>query len=249
MKYCDDCKYLNDKRIILNKKENQLLTTIVNIVMPVLILSYLSSENYLGPTLGFVVAFAFPLCYGIYDFFDRKKFNFFSALGVINVLLTGGIGILKIDNHWLAVKEAAIPAIIGLLAIGSLKTKYPLIRIILYNDIVFDTKGINEELEKRENTKNFNSLLSKSTIILAGSFFFSSFLNYALAKFIVTSPPGTMEYNQELGRMTMLSYPVILLPSLIFMGFSIWYLFNGIKKLTNLNFENILSRSLKSLKE
>ena len=165
------------------------------------------------------------------------------------MLLTGGIGLLKIENHWLAVKEASIPAIIGFIAIISLKTRYPLIRTIIYNNVIIDTEKVNDELEKRQNTNLFNTLLNKSTIFISLSFFLSSILNYTLAKIIVISLPGTAEYNQELGKMTMLSYPVIVVPSMIVMGFTIWYIFHGIKKLTDLNLEQILKTSSKTTKE
>ncbi len=36
------------------------------------------------------------------------------TLGLISVLLTGGIGLLELDPQWLAIKEAAIPGIIGI---------------------------------------------------------------------------------------------------------------------------------------
>lgn len=233
----------------MNKQENPFWSIILNVVVPAIILYYFSDDKYLGPKVGFVLAFSFPLSYGLYDFINRKRFNFISALGVVNVLLTGGIGLLEIDNHWLAVKEASIPAIIGLFALISLKTKYPLIRTILYNDLVMNTERINAELERSQNTRNFDSLLSKSTIILSASFFLSSFLNFVLAKSIVISPPGSPGYNQELGRMTLLSYPVIVVPSMIVMGFTIWYLFHGIKRLTDLNLEQILRTGTKPIEE
>ncbi len=40
-------------------------------------------------------------------------------LGIVSVLLTGGIGVLELDTQWLAVKEALIPGIIGVVVLGS----------------------------------------------------------------------------------------------------------------------------------
>ncbi|MEZ5480118.1 MAG: hypothetical protein R3E95_22345 [Thiolinea sp.] len=59
-------------------------------------------------------------------------------------------------------------------------------------------------------------------------------LNYILAKLIVVSAPGTAAYNQELGKLTLMSYPVIVIPSMLVMMFAFWYLYRGIKKLTGL---------------
>ena len=76
--------------------------------------------------------------------------------------------------------------------------------------------------------------------LLAGSFFLSSILNYLLAKWILVSPPGTTAYNEELGRMTALSYPVIALPSMVLMMAALWYLFSQIGKLTGEDIEKFL---------
>lgn len=228
----------NDNPLI-NRKENPLVSIAVNILIPAFILFYLSNDEYLGSKLGFVVALAFPFCYGVYDFMQRRKINFIAALGLINVLLTGGIGLLEIDNHWLAVKEATIPALIGLAVLASVKTKYPLIKTLFYNDLIVDTAKVDEELETRASKPAFNDLIVRSTVILSSSFLVSSVLNYILAKLIVVSDPGTAAYNQELGKLTLMSYPVIVVPSMIVMGFAFWYLYRGIKRLTGLNAESI----------
>ena len=81
-----------------------------------------------------------------------------------------------------------------------------------------------------------------SSYIVAGSFFLSSVLNYVLAKVILVSPPGTTEYTEELGRMTALSYPVIVIPSMIMLMGALWYLFAQIKKLTGEDLENFLAQ-------
>ncbi|WP_374030368.1 VC0807 family protein [Bdellovibrio bacteriovorus] len=102
-------------------KENGLLNIVFNIVLPVLILNKLS--KFIGPFWALVLALAFPLGYGAYDLIKRKKFNAFSALGLLNVLLTGGLALLGLHGFWFAVKEAAFPALVGLFVLGSAFTK------------------------------------------------------------------------------------------------------------------------------
>ena len=51
-----------------------------NIVLPVVIMSYTSSEEYLGPMWSIVVALGFPLSYGLYDLQQTKKVNGFYIL-------------------------------------------------------------------------------------------------------------------------------------------------------------------------
>ena len=72
------------------------------------------------------------------------------------------------------------------------------------------------------------------------SFFLSAILNYALAKYIVVSPSGTEEFNSELGTMNLLSYPVITIPCVIVMIYAMFYLFKHIKRLTGLDFEELI---------
>ena len=75
-------------------RENLLLNIGLNIAVPVIILTWFSDEGRLGPVLALVIALAFPLAYGLYDFGVRGGFNFYSAIGFVSVLLTGGIGLL-----------------------------------------------------------------------------------------------------------------------------------------------------------
>ncbi|MDE2817308.1 MAG: hypothetical protein OXK81_11510 [Chloroflexota bacterium] len=50
------------------KRENPLLSILLNIVIPVIILMRFSSDEWLGPMYGLLVALAFPLAYGIFDY-------------------------------------------------------------------------------------------------------------------------------------------------------------------------------------
>ena len=97
-----------------NTKQNPFIDLIVSIVIPTVILMKLSGESNLGPMGALLLALAFPLLWGLYELVINKKKNFVAILGIISVLLTGGIGVLELDNKWLAIKEAAIPAAIGI---------------------------------------------------------------------------------------------------------------------------------------
>ena len=179
------------------------------------------------------------MVYGIYDFIDRKQVNFISLLGVVSTLLTGIIAIVQLPPHWIAVKEAAIPAIIGVVVLGSLRTKYPLVRKLLYNENIINIDLVDEKLQERKNHDLFEKLLVKSSYLLSASFFLSAVLNYGLAKYILKSEPGTVAFNEELGQMYSLSYPVIVLPSFVVMIYALWQLQAGIKDLTGLKLEDI----------
>ena len=225
-----------------DKSESLLLNLLCNIILPTLILTKLSGENYLGIKLAIIVALAFPLSYGFYDFFARGKLNFFSALGLISVGLTGGISLLEMDAIYIAIKEASIPGILGIATLLSLKTSQPLIHTLVLNESVFNVQKINQALTDNQSHGQFNQLLINASWILAGSFFLSSLLNYLLAIIILTAEPGTVSFNEQLGRMTALSFPVIALPAMAVMMGNLFYLFRGIKRLTGLDLETIVKQ-------
>ncbi|GAB1257193.1 MFS transporter [Aurantivibrio plasticivorans] len=213
---------------------------LVNIIIPTVVLSYLSKEEYLGNKWALVVALSFPIIYGCKDFIGTHKVNFFSIIGVVTVALTGGMGLLEIDPKYIAIKEAAIPAALGLFTIISLKTPYPLVKTFIYNEKIMQVSRINAALHEKQTTALFERSLVIASVLLAMSFFTSATTNYVLAKVVLVSPPGTEAFNVELGRMIALSYPVNVVPAMIVMIIAAVYTFNAIRKHTGLKLEEIL---------
>lgn len=222
------------------KRENLLLTLLFNIVIPSLILAKLSGPERLGPVVGLVTALAFPLGYGGWDFVRRRQTNFVSIIGFVSVLLTGGLGLLKVDGLWFAVKEAAVPAVIGFAVWASMHTKRPLVRQFIFNDQVIDVARVERALEERGNRPAFDRLLASASRWLVASFLLSAVLNFLLARWLLRSPSGTPEFNLELGKMNALSWPVIVVPMMGMTIFVLWRLFAGIKALTGLGFDEVM---------
>lgn len=222
-----------------NNNSNVFYELIFNILLPSLILTKMSDPERLGQMNAFLLAMSFPIIYGVYDFIKKKNLNWVSGLGFVSVLLTGGLGLLKLDGIWFAVKEAAIPAVIGIAVLVSMKFK-PLVKTLVYNDKVIEIEKVNSALDAKNAHNEFNKLLLNTNYLLAASFFLSATLNFFLAVYILKSPTGTVEFNQELGRMNALSFPVIALPSMIFMMIIVWKLIKGIKNITGLDLEDVL---------
>jgi hypothetical protein len=213
---------------------------VFNIILPVLIMSKLSGEDWLGPLYSIAVALAFPIGYGLWEMRQTRKVNVFSVLGVVSVLLTGGISLLQLDPKYIAIKEAAIPGLIGLAVILSQKSHKSVVKLILFNEQIFQLDRVNSSLAEHGNQAAFEQKMTVVTYLVASSFFVSSALNYVLAKIVLKSPAGTTEFTEELGRMTALSYPVIVIPSMIVLGFAMWYLFSQLKKLTHLPLDDLM---------
>ena len=222
------------------KQPGMLANLAFNIVIPVLILTKLSGEEHLGPAWSIVAALIFPIGFGLWDLKQSGKINAFSILGIVSVFLTGGISLLELPAEYIAIKEAAIPGIIGLAVLITQRTTKPLLKVFVLNEKIINWPNLTESLSASGTTEAFEKKMATSSYIVAASFFLSSALNYILAKVILVSPPGTSEYTEELGRMTALSYPVIVIPSTIMLVGALWYIFAQIKKLTGQDLEHFL---------
>jgi len=187
------------------KRENMLINLSFNLLLPILILR--KGDDWLGPGLGkllggvssdsmevasclLLLAILFPVSYGAYDFFRRRKWNFLSILGALSALLTGGIGLIpELTVTHFAIKEAALPGILGVLTVLTLKTKKPLIKLFLYNPEVIRVDLVDQALAQRGTQREFERMMIKCTWLIASSFVLSATLNYLLSDWIVVTEP------------------------------------------------------------
>ena len=128
-----------------NKPENPWLNLGFNIVLPSFLLikgrKLFESVGIMGENVDaqvFVFALAFPIAYGIWDLARRRKFNIFSVIGVLSVILTGGIGLMKMSREWIIVKEGLVPLVIGAAVLLTVFTRGPLAKMIMLNESVVD---------------------------------------------------------------------------------------------------------------
>lgn len=222
------------------QRENLLVNLGCNVLLPSIILKWGSKAASVGPRWALVIALAFPVGYFLYDLQARKKFNFISALGFFSILATGTFALMKLDLYWFAVKEATVPAVIGLVVLASMGTKWPLVREMLYNPQVIDVDRIDAALDERNARPTFEKLLRESSLLLTLSFLVSAVLNYVLARYILKSPAGSDAFNAELAHMNLLSWPVIVLPSTAMTMYALWRLLGGLRRITGLELEQLL---------
>lgn len=221
-------------------KPRPLIDLLLSIVVPSIILMKFSGDQDLGASGALVVALAFPVTVGLYQLIRFKLTNYIALLGLISVLLTGGIGLLRLDAEWFAIKEAAIPAMLGFGVLISAWLGYPLIKKILYNPLILDTERISRILRDRGYEEIFEARLLSASYLLGVTFFFSSAMNYVLAKWIVTSPTGSEAFNEELGQLTLISYPLIAIPSVVMMLAIFYFLWRSLNNFTGLKLEEVL---------
>lgn len=231
--------------LITKKQDNGFLNIIFNVVIPVFILNKFSDD--FGSLRALFLALAFPLAYGIYDLIQKKKWNPLSILGFLNVSVTGGLAVAGLDGIWFSIKEAFFPFIIGVFVWWSARGKKPFIKTVLMNPQLMDLEKIDSSLKEKSAEQDFEVHLQKSTKLLSLSFFLSAILNFGLAEYIFKPIDTTLlaeqrarVLNEQIAQMTTWSTVVIMVPSMIFLVFILWYLIRGIKKLTGLDMESIV---------
>ena len=215
--------------------KDALIEILINILIPIVILSNFSSEERLGIKLSIIIAFALPLTYGLYDYLRTKNKNFFSILGVISVSLSGGLTLLEVDAIYIALKEASIPLIFAFAIIYTMRGDKSLLHHLMENPIIVNADSILVSLKKNNQLDKYNNLLRKCTAIFAASFMLSAILN-----FVLTGEPGTEQFNHQMAKMLALSFPVNAVPPMIINIINLLYLFNKMKVFTGLKLEQIM---------
>ena len=229
----------------MQRKPRPLTDLLLGIVVPSVVLLNLSDAERLGPQTALVAALAFPLGLGLYELLRYRAANYIALLGLASVLLTGGIGLLELDPRWLAVNEAAIPAVLGIAVLLSSRLGRPLVKTLLYNPALLDIDTISRILRERGLAEAYEARLANANRLLGATFFFSAAMNYLLTRLIVTSPAGSAAFNEELGRLALLSYPVIAVPCMAMMLAILFFLLRGLRTCTGLTLEQALAPALK----
>jgi hypothetical protein len=219
--------------------ENLWLNLGFNAAAPALILTFLSAPNRLGPAGALVTALLFPLGYGAWDLWRRRTWNLLSALGLAGTLVTGGLGLLEMSGFWFAVKEAALPVLLGLAIPLSLRTRQPLVKTLLYNDQVLDTTRIGAALAARGQQARFEALLAWASWVLAATLLVSAAINFALAWWLLPATSGTDEFNRQLAKLQLWSWPGTFLPMAAGMFYALSRLLKGLEALTGLRGEEL----------
>ena len=248
-------------------QDHPLANILINVLIPVLALSYLSKDPefqqaigkavrpwHIGPLNALLTALVFPIGYGIWHFVRTRRMNFFSGLGLVSVLLTGGLtlylwnqdGTVKPNAAILfGLKEASIPLILAAAVIGSHFTPQPLLRTFLYSDSLFDIHKIEATVRRKNADHAYRSILMEATLLFAASFLLSTILNFLLALYFLGgldhSAPNARElYNKEVARLTGWGFAVIGVPILVFLFLTMHRMIKRLGSVTGLTQEEIL---------
>ncbi|MFK7849839.1 MAG: VC0807 family protein [Akkermansiaceae bacterium] len=248
-------------------QENPLANILINVLIPVLALSYLSKDPaiqemlgkdvkpwHIGPLKALFVGLAFPIVYGIWFFVKTKKMNFFSGLGLFSVLLTGGLTLFlwnkdgTVKEHaavLFGLKEASIPFVLGIAIIASHWSKTPLLRTFLYSDSLFDINKIENKVNELGKNEDYEKVILNATILFSMSFFISTLMNFGLAMYFLgdlnhAAANAREVYNEKVAKITGWGFVVIGVPIMVFLFFTLKKLLSGLRKLTGFKDEELL---------
>ncbi|MBC7457202.1 MAG: hypothetical protein H7235_02910 [Bdellovibrionaceae bacterium] len=228
---------------------NNLSNIFINIIIPVLILNK-GAKLGLTALQALLIALAFPLINGVYSLIKDKKINFISVLGLANILFSGILTLLALGGIWFAFKEAIFPLLIGVFVFASSRSKKPFFETMFLNPSIFQLDKLDAALDTDEKKKSFEKLIIQSTQYLSASFLLSATLNFGLSLYIFTplSEDLSIEQkqqllNEQLSHMTAYSMIVILVPTLIFVGFIMYNAFKKMTALTGLKMDDLMVKS------
>ncbi|GIX30640.1 MAG: hypothetical protein KatS3mg124_1112 [Porticoccaceae bacterium] len=113
-------------------------------------------------------------------------------------------------------------------------------RTLFYQGGLIDTEAVERAVRERGGHHHLERVFAGASWGVAGAFFLSAALNFLLASTLVTADPGTDVYNEQLGRLTALSFPAIALPTTLALVGALWFLLRGLSRLSGLPLEALV---------
>ncbi|MFT5466059.1 MAG: hypothetical protein ACI8UO_001157 [Verrucomicrobiales bacterium] len=199
----------------------------------------------MGPEWALIIACAFPIVYGLFDYYRRRQVSIMSVLGLVVVLIKGVFGLYKLPPIWLACSEAALPLLFGIAIILNSRAKVPLVQKMLLNPEHIDMPKINDGLKQRGNEGGLAGLMVHASWWFAATTLGSAILNFVLVMITVKTDPNPSyeayeTYVDEIGKFTALQYPFIMVPLMIGNIALLWWVLHKVKTLTGYGFTELM---------
>lgn len=209
-----------------SSQPHALADLLLTVVLPSVALEFLSKPERLGPAWALVVALLLPAGYGLHCLLKKHRLNFFSILGLVAVILTGGLGLLNLTAVWFAAKEAAFPVLLGLAFPLSHRWGKPLIEELLLNPQVINRRACQTALDTPAKQSAFAAVLKKASWGMALATFASAAANSALAIWLIADhAPGSEPYVKAIGKLNWMGFIIIGVPLLVVtLGLLFWLL-------------------------
>jgi len=211
---------------------------VVNVVLPSVVLLWLSEPERLGPLWALVLALTPPALWGIVSMVRAGRPSGIAVIAFGSVLLTGGVGLFELDPSWIALKEGLVPSLFGIATLVSAPTSYAVIPTLMAR--LFDNEAIEQALTEPSQRADWTLVNRNATLQVGALFLLSAVASWALARGIVVSDAGTEAFNNELGWMTMLSVPAVMVPMTLGMAWVLSRVIGRLEQLTGRDYEDFL---------
>ncbi|MFN0080007.1 MAG: VC0807 family protein [Prosthecobacter sp.] len=224
------------------KQPHPLLDLALTVILPSIVLEKLGTPERLGPLWALIIALLLPLGFGIWCYTQKRGLNFFSVLGLIAVIVTGGLGLLQLNAIWFAAKEAMFPIFLGIAFPLSHRWGKPLINEMLLNPQVINQPALHQALDTPEKHHSFAGLLKRASWGMVGTMLLSSAANFALALWLLgDKAPGSQEYIKAIGRLNWSGFLIIGIPLMgVTLALLLWLL-RSITRLTGLERDDLMN--------
>ncbi len=210
---------------------------LVTVAVPAAVLTFLSGPDRLGPAASLVLALLGPIGWGVAGMVRRGRVSGLAVLALVSVLLTGGVGLFELDAGWIAVKEAILPTVIGIGTVLTARTRYSILPGVL--DVALDPDAVATALDG-DAAARWRAAQERGSRKVGALFVLSAVGNYALARYLVVSPAGTPAFNEELGRLTALSFPVLMVPMMLGMAWVLKGVLDALEELSGKEVDELL---------
>lgn len=227
------------------KQPNPLHDLVLTVLLPSVALEWLSEASWLGPRApvwALVIASLIPLGYGIHCWRTKTGLNFFSVFGLIAIILTGGLGLLKLDTFWFALKEASVPVVLGLCFPLSFVWKRPLIEALFMQPHLLNASLIRRSVELEPRATAFKGLLWKASLGMGAMMVVSAVLNFGLAWWLLDGKqPQTPEHNSALSKLNWGGMLIIGIPMMAAMVIVLIKFLRGLERITGLERADLMN--------
>jgi hypothetical protein len=221
---------------------NPLLELVFTLVLPSIALDRFSKPESLGPFWALVAGLAFPVAFGAWCFFTKRGWNVFSVIGLVTILLSGGLGLLKLDAFWIGMKESLIATAVGVSFPLSHYFGRPLMHSLVMQPQLLNVKVLQESLADAPRRAAFDRALFRASCMMGLSMVGSAVANFLLAVWILgDKEPGSEAFVKGLGRLNWVSTVVLGVPMMAVMLVVFIWLLRQIQRITGLERDDLLN--------
>ena len=211
-------------------------------MLPSFVLDQLSDPARLGPAGALIVSLLFPVTYAGWCWWKRSGWNLFSIIGFITVLLSGGLGLLKLDAFWFALKESAMPLVLGAAFPLSHVLGKPLINALVMQPHLINLRAVTTALNTAERNAAYQDALRRGSWGIGLATIGSSAGNFFLALHLLRGKePGGEAFVKGIGTLNWASVLVIGVPLCAVMLLVFVWLIRRIQSITGLERADLMN--------